>query len=73
MGYPTKMQAIKRGESFQWFINFPAAIASAMDFEKSETVEWEIEDKNTLRLKRVKGKPQKKKNLLRRGFQGIFQ
>jgi hypothetical protein len=52
MGYPTKMQAIKRGKSFQWFINFPAAIAAAMDFEKSEIVEWEIIDKNTLRLKR---------------------
>jgi len=46
------MQAIKRGKSFQWFINFPAAIAAAMDFEKSEIVEWEIIDKNTLRLKR---------------------
>ena len=52
MGYPTKMQAIKRGKSFQWFINFPAALAAAMDFEKSEIVEWEIIDKNTLRLKR---------------------
>jgi len=50
------MQAIKRGKSFQWFINFPAAIAAAMNFEKSETVEWEIEDKNTLKLKRVKAK-----------------
>jgi len=46
------MQAVKRGKSFQWFINFPAAIAAAMDFEKSETVEWEIIDKNTLKLKR---------------------
>jgi len=73
MGYPTKMQAIKRGKSFQWFINFPAAIAAAMDFKKSETVEWEIEDKNNLKLKRVKGKPRQKKGLLGRGFQGIFQ
>jgi hypothetical protein len=56
MGYPTKMQAVKRGKSFQWFINFPAAIAAAMDFEKSETVEWEIVDKHTLKLKRVKPK-----------------
>jgi hypothetical protein len=52
MGYPTKMQAVKRGKSFQWFINFPAAIAAAMDFEKSEIVEWEIVDKHTLKLKR---------------------
>lgn len=52
MGYPTKMQAVKRGKSFQWFVNFPAAIAAAMGFKKSETVEWEIIDKNTLKLKR---------------------
>jgi hypothetical protein len=56
MGYPTKMQSVKRGKSFQWFINFPAAIAAAMDFKKSETVEWEIEDKNNLKLKRKKQK-----------------
>ena len=52
MGYPTKLQSIKRGKSLQWVINLPAAIAAAMDFKKSETVEWEIEDKRTLRLKR---------------------
>jgi antitoxin component of MazEF toxin-antitoxin module len=52
MGYPTKLQAIKRGKKLQWVINLPAAIAAAMNFKKSETVEWEIEDKNTLRVKR---------------------
>jgi antitoxin component of MazEF toxin-antitoxin module len=57
MGYPTKLQAIKRGRKLQWVINLPAAIAAAMNFKKSETVEWEIEDKNTLRIKR----PVKKK------------
>jgi hypothetical protein len=50
MGYPTKMQMVKRGRSCQWIINFPAAIASAMNFKKSEIVMWEIENKNTLRL-----------------------
>ncbi|MFH1709626.1 MAG: hypothetical protein ABH860_00970 [bacterium] len=73
MGYPTKMQAIKRGGSFQWSVNFPAAIAAAMDFKKSETVEWEIEDKNTLKLKRKKRKLGQKKDLLGRGLQSIFQ
>jgi hypothetical protein len=59
MGYPTKMQAVKRGRSFQWFVNFPAALAAAMGFVKSETVEWEVIDRNTLKLKRrkEKGKP----------------
>ncbi len=52
MGYPTRLQAIKRGKSRQWSVNFPAAIASAIGFKKSEIVEWEIEDKNVLRLVR---------------------
>ena len=57
MGYPTKIQIIKRKESEQWYINFPAAIAQAMDFEKGETVEWHIEDKGLLALKRQKVPP----------------
>jgi hypothetical protein len=52
MGYPTKVQLIKRKESEQWYINFPAAIAQAMEFERGETVEWIIEDKATLVLQR---------------------
>jgi hypothetical protein len=60
MGYPTKMQAIKRGKNWQWFINFPAAIAAAMNFKKSEIVEWEIEDKNSLKLKRISVKKRSK-------------
>ena len=27
MGYPTKVQLIKRQQSEQWYINFPAALA----------------------------------------------
>lgn len=52
MGYPTKIQAVKRGKGWQWFINLPAAIAAAMNFKKSEVVEWEIVGKNILKLKR---------------------
>lgn len=52
MGFPTKIQLIKRVKSEQWYINFPAAVAQAMEFEKGETVEWVIEDKNKLVLKR---------------------
>jgi hypothetical protein len=54
MGYPTKVQLIKRKESEQWYINFPAAVAQAMEFERGETVEWVIEDKGTLVLQRQK-------------------
>lgn len=53
MGYPTKIQVIKRKQSEQWFVNFPAAIARAMEFQPSETVEWIVEDKSQLVLRRV--------------------
>lgn len=52
MGFPTKIQLIKRAKSEQWYINFPSAIAQAMEFERGEVVEWLIEDKHKLVLKR---------------------
>ena len=52
MGYPTKVQVIQRQDSQQWYINFPAAIAQAMEFAKGETVEWVIQDERTLLLRR---------------------
>ena len=52
MGFPTKIQLIKRAKSEQWYINFPSAIAQAMEFERGEIVEWLIEDKHRLILKR---------------------
>ncbi len=52
MGYPTKVQLIKRKDSEQWYINFPAAIAQAMEFVRGEVVEWLIEDKGQLVLRR---------------------
>jgi hypothetical protein len=52
MGCPTKVQLIKRKQSEQWYINFPAPIAQAMEFERGEIVEWVIEAKSQLLLKR---------------------
>lgn len=52
MGFPTKIQLIKRAKSEQWYINFPSAIAQAMEFERGETVEWLIENKQKMVLKR---------------------
>lgn len=53
MGYPTKVQLIHRKKTAdQYYINFPTAIAEAIGFEKGEVVEWFIEDKSTLTLKR---------------------
>ncbi len=66
MGYPTKVQLIKRKESEQWYINFPSAVAQAMEFAKGETVHWLIEDKETLALVRPDAPKRrlKKKQLL---------
>ena len=52
MGYPTKVQLIQRQDSQQWYINFPAPLAQAMEFEKGEVIEWVIQDKHTLVLRR---------------------
>jgi len=52
MGYPTKVQLIKRKTSEQWYVNFPSALAGAMEFSRGELVEWLIEDKETLVLLR---------------------
>ena len=53
MGFATKVQLIKRKLSEQWYINFPSAVAQAMEFTKGEIVEWIIEDKSQLVLKRL--------------------
>jgi len=44
MGYPTRIQQIKRKASSQWYVNIPAALANAMEFERGEVVEWVIRD-----------------------------
>src|ERR1035437_9757329 len=53
MGFPTKVQLIRRKASEQWYINFPSALAQAMDFSRGETVEWTVEDKSLLALRRL--------------------
>lgn len=52
MGFPTKVQTIKRKGSEQWYINFPSALAQACEFDYGEPVEWVLEDRYTLTLKR---------------------
>ncbi len=51
-GFKTKVQCIKRKESEQWYINFPSALAQAMEFSQSENVEWLVSDKRHLILQR---------------------
>lgn len=52
MGYKTKIQLIKRVKSEQWYVNFPAAVAQAIEFEQGEVVEWLIDDHQNLVLQR---------------------
>jgi len=56
MGYPAKIQKVERPTNRSYYLNLPAAIAEALAVEKGEIFEWEIEDKNTLILSRVKRK-----------------
>lgn len=50
MGYPTKIQLISRNKGNQWYVNFPNALAEAMNFRKGETVEWSVESIKSLRM-----------------------
>lgn len=54
MGYPTRIQQIRRKTSSQWYVNIPAALAHAMEFEKGEVVEWVVKEKLGLVLVRQK-------------------
>ena len=68
MGYPTKVQLIKRKASEQWYVNFPAVLAQAMEFEKGETVEWVIKDKYTVTLQRKEAHDKEKRKKKRSSF-----
>ena len=57
MGFQTKVQVIHRQKSEQWYVNFPAQVARAMDFEPGETVEWHVEDRSLLALRRLAPPP----------------
>ncbi len=58
MGYATKVQKISRSNGpVQWYVNFPTALAEAIDFEKGETVEWHVEDRCFLILHRLEAPP----------------
>lgn len=52
MGYMTKVQLIKRAKSEQFYVNFPAAVAQAIELAGGEEVEWLIDDHQNLVLRR---------------------
>ena len=59
MGFKAKIQMIKRKKSEQYYINFPSAVAQAMEFEKGDEVEWIVRSRNSLTLQRVKDSEKK--------------
>lgn len=57
MGHQSKVQVIERGGiQRQFYLICPAPLAQALEMEKGETIEWVVEDKWTLRVRRLAGK-----------------
>ena len=53
MGYFSKLQVIQRGETNrQYYLICPAPLAQALELEKGEDIEWVIEDKSSIMLRR---------------------
>lgn len=54
MGYQSKVQVIERAKGQrQFYLICPAALAQALEIEKGETIEWIVEDKLTLTVRRI--------------------
>ena len=57
MGYLTKVQVIERAKGQrQFYLICPAPLAQALEIEKGETIEWVVQDKWTLSIKRVEAR-----------------
>lgn len=53
MGYLSKVQVIERAnKNQQFYLICPAPLAHALELVKGEEIEWIVEDKATLVLKR---------------------
>ena len=53
MGYVSKIQVIQRtGGNRQFYLMCPAQLAEALELEKGEDIEWVVEDKHTLVVRR---------------------
>jgi bifunctional DNA-binding transcriptional regulator/antitoxin component of YhaV-PrlF toxin-antitoxin module len=54
MGYISKVQVIQRGQkNRQYYFICPAPLAQALEIEKGESIEWVVEDKQRLTIKRI--------------------
>ena len=54
MGFISKVQVIQRGEkNRQFYFICPAPLAQALEIEKGEEIEWVVEDKQRLTIRRL--------------------
>jgi bifunctional DNA-binding transcriptional regulator/antitoxin component of YhaV-PrlF toxin-antitoxin module len=54
MGYESSVQVIERANhTRQYYLICPAPLAQALEIEKGEIIEWVVEDKHTLIIKRT--------------------
>lgn len=60
MGYPVKIQKVDRPTNRSYYVNFPVALADALEIRKGEKFTWHLEDKNTLVLERLRRLPRRK-------------
>lgn len=53
--YPIKVQAIRsKGRTDRYYVFVPLPLAAAIDLEGGEQVEWSLENRHTLRLRRFR-------------------
>lgn len=56
MGYLSRVQVIQRGDkNRQYYLICPAPLAQALELEKGEEIEWVVEDKHTITIRRPGG------------------
>ena len=54
MGYETKLQVIERkNNTRQFYIICPAPLAEALEMQKGETLEFVVEDKRKITIRRI--------------------
>jgi bifunctional DNA-binding transcriptional regulator/antitoxin component of YhaV-PrlF toxin-antitoxin module len=62
MGYKSKLQVIRRGgQNRQYYLICPAPLAAALELEKGESLEWVVQDRYTLEIRRAKPTPRSRR------------
>jgi antitoxin component of MazEF toxin-antitoxin module len=54
MGYQVKIQKVERPTNQSFYLNFPSALAQALNIQKGDPFEWIVENKNLILLQRMK-------------------